>query len=169
MWDERCSANFILPDQLSPKTSVKSVNACPLPRRRDFCYFSELGWLNMRCVRPAHSASVHSTSGLSRRGWVHSEQLPSHILFQGDTAVAVASLQRLAGRRVNGAGERGSVTLLRPSPGTSADIAVRHRIEPQRRGCVSNARSSTRRCWDLPWNTSQGDSSLPSQIQTTIS
>lgn len=40
----------------------------------------------------------------------------------------------------NGAGESGSVTLLRPSQGKSGDIAVRHRIEPQRRGCVSTVR-----------------------------
>lgn len=34
------------------------------------------------------------------------------------------------------------MTLLRPSLGTSADIAVRHRIKPERRGCVSSARSA---------------------------
>lgn len=34
------------------------------------------------------------------------------------------------------------MTLLRPSLGTSADIAVRHRIKPERRGCVSSARST---------------------------
>lgn len=41
---------------------------------------------------------------------------------------------------LNGAGESGSVTLLRPSLGRSGDIAVRHRIEPQRRVCVRGVR-----------------------------
>lgn len=46
-------------------------------------------------------------------------------------------------------GESGSLTLLRPSLGRSGDIAVRHHIEPQRRGCVSRARSGSGCCWDL--------------------
>lgn len=57
IWDERCSANFILPEELSPKTSDRSEGRCPLPRRRDFYYFSQLGWINMRRVSAAHSAS----------------------------------------------------------------------------------------------------------------
>lgn len=57
IWDERCSANFILPEQLCHKSSDRSESRCPLPRRRDFCYFSQLGWINMRCVSAAHSAS----------------------------------------------------------------------------------------------------------------
>lgn len=66
MWDERCSANFILPEQLSPQTSVKSKSGCPLPRRRDFGGFQSTCWLNVRWVSPAHSATPHSTSVSSR-------------------------------------------------------------------------------------------------------
>lgn len=55
--EERCSANFILPEQLSPKTSDRSESRWTLPRRRDFCYFCQLGWINMRRVSTAHSAS----------------------------------------------------------------------------------------------------------------
>lgn len=43
MCDERCSANFILPEQLRAKPAVQSERGCPLRRRRDFCYFSQLG------------------------------------------------------------------------------------------------------------------------------
>lgn len=57
IWDERCSANFILPEQLSPKTSNRSQSRCLLPRRRDFSCVSQLGWINMRRVSAARSAS----------------------------------------------------------------------------------------------------------------
>lgn len=57
IWDERCSANFILPQQPPPKASDRSESRCPFRRRRDFCYFSQLGWINMRRVSTAHSAS----------------------------------------------------------------------------------------------------------------
>lgn len=44
------------------------------------------------------------------------------------------------------------MTLLRPSLGTSADIAVRHRVKPERRGCVSSAcGAGVVRCWDRSW------------------
>jgi len=39
MWDERCSANFILPKQLSPQTSVKSKSGCPLSQSTRLWWF----------------------------------------------------------------------------------------------------------------------------------
>lgn len=81
MWDERCSANFILPVQLSPQTSVKSESGCPLPRRRDFCYFSQLAGSTCGASARRTTAPLHSTSRSSRS--VHSGQIPSHILFHG--------------------------------------------------------------------------------------
>ena len=81
MWDERCSANFILPEQLSPQTSVKSTERLSvrfLPRSTRLLLFQSTCWLNMR--RSVSTAPLHSTSGSSRS--VHPEQIPStHILF----------------------------------------------------------------------------------------
>lgn len=81
IWDERCSANFILPEQVSPKTSGRSESGCPLARRRDFCYFSQLGWINMRRT----PLPLHSTSGWSRT--VRSEQIPSRIVSEEEAAL----------------------------------------------------------------------------------
>lgn len=70
MWDARCSANFILPEQVSLKQTAALEPGAPvrlLPGRRDFCCVGQLaGWLRRR----------HSTSGSSR-----SARNTSRILF----------------------------------------------------------------------------------------
>lgn len=146
IWDERCSANFILPEQVSLQTSVKSESGCPLPRRRDFCYVSQLagstcGASGRRTPLPSHSTC----------NWSHSvhkipHTVPSHILFHRGSCFL---LNRWSGCSFKRADESRSVTLLGPSLGWSGDTAVRHRNEPQWRGCVSRARSGIGGWWDL--------------------
>lgn len=90
MWDERCSANFILSEQVSPQTSVKSESGCPLPRRRDFCYFSQLA--GSTCGASARRTPLLFTPLLARPGQCTPSGSRPTYYFTGGTAVATVSL-----------------------------------------------------------------------------
>lgn len=62
------------------KPPLNPTAAVPFPSTR-LLLFQSTCFLNVRCVSPAHSAPLHSTSGSSRS--VHSEWISSHILFHG--------------------------------------------------------------------------------------
>lgn len=130
--------------------SDRSESGCPLhppTSRRDFFVISVN--LDPHAVRQ-RSSSLHfwplphgalrpdPVPHALRRGIC--AKAPAPFLSWPLSAVSVGFLTRAAA----------SVTLLRPSLGTSADTALRHRVKPQRRVCVSRARSGPGvRCWDL--------------------
>lgn len=60
---------------------------------------------------------------------LRAEPVP-HTISRRDGGIAAAPLHRFVGHRFKEAGDSGSVTLLRPSPGTSADISVCHALSP---------------------------------------
>lgn len=91
------------------------------------------------------SGSSHSSTSGSSRLEAPSESRPAHMRRARD-GEGGGGLSLTGGRcSGGGAGWSGSVTLPRPSVGRSGDTAVRHRIEPRLRGCVSRARGSTGR------------------------
>lgn len=134
MCDERCSANFMLPEQVSPfRSSVRCASGRPLRRPRYFGCFKST-WLR----RSARGAS--SPARLARRAALRSSFTP----LRPSPLRALPAYQFTEARqRSREAAESckfhfflyfleepqgGSVTLLRPSPGQCADIAVRHRF-----------------------------------------
>lgn len=149
MWDERCSANFMLPEQLSPQSSSRSASGCPLCRRRDFCYFQST-WLAQHAVRqpgalrcfltPLPVGHGPCTPSRSRPAYYFTEarQWPlsdgCSFFFHGTLDEPARVAQWLCC-----VPPRASLRTLRSA------IALSHK----RRGCVSRARSSTGRWWDL--------------------
>lgn len=131
MWDERCSANFMLPEQLSPKSSCRSASGCPLCRRRDFCYFQST-WLAQHAVRQPGALRCFLTPLLVGPGpCAPSRSRPAYYFTEARQWPLSDGCFFFFPRHFGGTDESGSVTLLRPSPSKSADIAVRHRVEPQ--------------------------------------
>lgn len=129
MWDERCSANFIVPEQVSPQKlrevcerlspppstllllfqstwlrrstcgRVKLRRRTPLPPAPPLLHFQ---FVPVRSARSLHATSPKHGHALS-------------VFFLNYYFILEES-------------RSGSVTLLLPSPGKCADIAVRHRF-----------------------------------------
>lgn len=99
-------------------------------------------WLDQHAVRRRGALRFEFTPLLAGPGQcAPSRSRPAYYLTK-KLHFTVGSFLTLSCQWFDRAGATASVTLLRPSLGTSADIAVRHRIKPQRRGCVSRARST---------------------------
>lgn len=99
-------------------------------------------WLDQHAARQRGALRFEFTPLLAGPGQCAPSRCRPAYYLTKKLHFTVASVLTLSRQWSDRAGATASVTLLRPSLGTSADTAVRHRIKPQRRGCVSRARST---------------------------